>query len=136
MKKFIVGLICSIIAFTFFFCNTIYEIINISKLDQKTISTNVESTCRVGGNSDADLPYECTIKYSFSYKDNSYTCNKNESSMVKKDYKDNKTVYFSSSNPSNCSVETKSNYILTFIIVDIIILIIVGIQVVAIKRKR
>ena len=135
MKKFIIGLICSIIAFTFFFGSTIYEIINISKMDQKTISTNVESTCRVG-NGDADLPYECTIKYLFSYKDNSYTCNKNESSMVKKDYKDNKIVYFSSSNPSNCSIETKSNYILTLIIVDIIILIIVGIQVVAIKRKR
>ena len=134
MKKFIIGLICSIIAFTFFFCSTIYEIINISKMDQKTISTNVESTCRVG-NSDASMPYECTIKYSFSYKDNSYTCNINESSMVKKDYKDNKIVYFSSSNPNNCSVETKSNYILTLIIADIIILIIVGIQVVAIKRK-
>ena len=136
MKKFIIGLICSIIAFTFFFCSTIYEIINISKMDQKTISTNVESTCRVGGNSDLDFPYECTIKYLFSYEDNSYTCYKNESSMVKKDYKDNKIVYFSSSNPSNCSVETKSNYILTLIIFDIIILIIVGIQVVAIKRKR
>ena len=134
MKKIIIGLICSIIAFTFFFCGTINEIINISKRDQKTISTNVESTCRVG-NSDAAMPYECTIKYFFSYKENSYTCNKNESSMVKKDYKDNKIVYFSSSNPDNCSVETKSNYILTLIIADIIILIIVGIQVVAIKRK-
>ena len=135
MKKFIIGLICSIIAFTFFFCGTINEIINISKRDQKTISTNVESTCRVGGNSDLDFPYECTIKYFFSYEDNSYTCYKNESSMIKKDYKDNKIVYFSSSNPNNCSVETKSNYILTLIIADIIILIIVGIQVVAIKRK-
>jgi len=134
MKKYVIGLICSLIAFIFFFCGTIYEIINISKMDQKTTSTNVESTCRAG-NGEADMPYECTMKYSFSFKDNTYTCSKNDSSMIKKDYKENKTVYFSSSNPNNCSVETKSNYISTLIIADIIVLIIVGIQIVAIKRK-
>ena len=134
MKKYVIGLICSIIAFILFLGGIIYEIINISKRNEKTTSINVESTCHTG-NGEESMPYECTIKYFFSFKDKTYTCKTTDSSMVKKDYKENKIVYFSSSNPNICSIGTKSNYILTLIIADIILLIITGIQIVFIKRQ-
>lgn len=133
MKK--LGLICSIILVLFSFGMTIYETINIFKMNQKTISTSVESNCHVGNGVD-DLPYECNNKYSFTYKDNVYYCMDYTSSAIKKDYSKNEDIFFSSSNPNDCVVGKKSKNIITIILLDAFSLIVAGVLIVTSKKNK
>ena len=135
MKKYIIGFVCSLIILLFFVGFTVYEVLNIGQLDKKTTSTNIETKCVSNGGEDQML-YDCRINCTYTYNEKEYTCSKTISTNEKKEYKDNRTVYFSSKDPSNCSIDKKANDISYLIIADIVFAITSVIEFVAIKKTR
>ena len=119
MKKYL-PLIITLILLIGSTIYTIYGIINTIKIDNKIESKEVEVKCINAGGE--DFKYSCTYEYKFEHDNKEYVCNKHITSDFKVEDKENKTIYYSSKDPSNCRVDNKIYPLVISIIINLVLL--------------
>lgn len=135
MKKYKFGLAICIIGLIIFLLLTTFETFKILSLDKSLLSEGVVTKCRAN-TSASELPYKCTITYTFKFDNQEYTCNKYTPSDTKKVESSNEVIYFSSKNPNKCFVGIKSLSVYTYAAIDFIFLISIISNMIIIKRGK
>lgn len=120
----------------FFIVMTVYSVSSIIKLksfDSSVTSTNVEVKSYISD--EGDIMYSPV--YSYVVDGGDYVCTSGMSSTVNPG-NSNKTVYYDSSNPSNCMTEyskSGNNFLLFFTLLPILFIIVAGVNINKVNKR-
>lgn len=120
----------------FFIVMTVYSVSSIIKLksfDSSVTSTNVEVKSYISD--EGDIMYSPV--YSYVVDGSDYVCTSGMSSTVNPG-NSNKTVYYDSSNPSNCMTEyskSGNNFLLFFTLLPILFIIVAGVNINKVNKR-
>ncbi len=128
---YLIFLLLGILFFVMFIIFFITNFIHIKKMDSSIMSNRVEVNSYI--DDEGTTMYRGMYYYNVDGK--TYTCTSSSASSISPST-ENKTIYYESKNPTNCTTSKSFNYILLVFIILPIVFIIIGIKNISKVNKR